>query len=103
MKQGLTQRAAARLLGVSVSFLRASSCPRLEIPGNGPRRKPLVRYFREDVLVWARRVVTQEAPQGAKAGLGASSGQDGISLRESLENTVKNSVKTGLKTGGGPL
>ena len=62
---GLTQRAAARLLGVSPSFLRASSCPRLEIPGNGPARRPLVRYFREDVLAWARRVAAHEPPHSA--------------------------------------
>lgn len=68
MIEGLTQRAAARLLGVSVSFLRASSCPRVEVPGNGPKKQPLIRYFREDVLAWAgRRRTLQEAPHSATA------------------------------------
>lgn len=49
----LTQRDAADLLKVSVSYLRSSSCPKVLLPGNGPRRKPLVRYLRSDVLSWA--------------------------------------------------
>lgn len=49
----LTQREAARLLRVSVSYLRASSCPKHLLPGNGPRGKPLVRYLRDEVLAWA--------------------------------------------------
>jgi hypothetical protein len=48
----LTQREAARLLRVSVSYLRASSCPKHLLPGNGPRGRPLVRYFRDDVIAW---------------------------------------------------
>jgi hypothetical protein len=48
----LTQKEAARVLRVSVSYLRASSCPKHLLPGNGPRGRPLVRYFREDVLAW---------------------------------------------------
>jgi hypothetical protein len=48
----LTQREAAHLLRVSVSFLRASSCPKHHLPGNGPRGRPLVRYLRDDVLAW---------------------------------------------------
>ena len=64
--RGLTQRGAAHLLGVSVSFLRASTCPRLEIPGNGPGGKPLLRYFRDDVLAWARRGVAHEPPHSAR-------------------------------------
>ena len=42
----LTQREAAKLLQVSVAYLRASACPKYLLPGNGPRRKPLVRYRR---------------------------------------------------------
>jgi hypothetical protein len=49
----LTQREAARVLRVSVSFLRASSCPKHLLPGNGPRGRPLVRYLRSEVLAWA--------------------------------------------------
>lgn len=49
----LTQREAAGVLRVSVAYLRASSCPKLLLPGSGPRGKPLVRYLRSDVLSWA--------------------------------------------------
>lgn len=49
----LTQREAARLLRVSVSYLRESSCPKHLLPGNGPRGRPLVRYLRDEVLAWA--------------------------------------------------
>jgi hypothetical protein len=49
----LTQKAAARLLGVSTSFLRESSCPRLLVPGNGRAGKPLLRHSRIAVLTWA--------------------------------------------------
>jgi hypothetical protein len=48
----LTQREAARLLRVSASYLRASSCPKHLLPGNGPRGRPLVRYLREELLAW---------------------------------------------------
>lgn len=48
----LTQKEAAELLRVSVSFLRASSCPKHLLPGNGLRGKPLVRYVRSEVLAW---------------------------------------------------
>jgi len=49
----LTQKEAADLLAVSVSYLRASSCPKVLLPGTGPRGKPLVRYVHADVLGWA--------------------------------------------------
>jgi hypothetical protein len=49
----LTQREAAALLRVSVSYLRASSCPKHLLPGNGPRGRPIVRYLREELLDWA--------------------------------------------------
>jgi hypothetical protein len=49
----LAQKEAAELLGVSVSYLRESSCPKVLLPGTGPRGKPLVRYLRSDVLSWA--------------------------------------------------
>ena len=50
----LTQREAADLLRVSTSYLRASSCPKHLLPGNGPRGRALVRYLRDEVLSWAR-------------------------------------------------
>jgi hypothetical protein len=49
----LTQKAAARLLGVSTGWLRASSAPRLLLPGNGPAGQPLLRYSRTALLAWA--------------------------------------------------
>lgn len=52
LAQELTQKEAARLLHVSVSYLRASSCPKMLLPGNGPRGRPLVRYHRDEVIAW---------------------------------------------------
>lgn len=54
IENGLTQKQAARLLGVSVSFLRASSCPVLRLPGNGPRGRLTLRYLPGDLREWAR-------------------------------------------------
>jgi hypothetical protein len=48
----LTQKEAASLLRVSVSYLRASSCPKQLLPGNGPRGRQVVRYLRDEVLAW---------------------------------------------------
>ena len=49
----LTQREAAAMLHVSVSYLRESSCPKLLLPGHGPRGRALVRYLRDDLMEWA--------------------------------------------------
>ena len=46
----LTQREAAVLARVSVSYLRASRCPKILLPGRG--RRPMVRYSRADVVAW---------------------------------------------------
>jgi hypothetical protein len=46
------QKAAAAYLGVSVSYLRASSCPKVLLPGTGPRGKALVRYRLTDLDAW---------------------------------------------------
>lgn len=48
-----TQHEAATYLGVSERYLRASDCPKLLLPGTGPKRKPLVRYAPVDVRAWA--------------------------------------------------
>jgi hypothetical protein len=48
----MTQRESAAYLDVSVSYLRASSCPKLLLPGTGPRGKPLVRYRLSDLDAW---------------------------------------------------
>ena len=49
----IPQREAAAYLGVSVSYLRASTCPKVLLPGTGPRGKPLVRYRLADLDRWA--------------------------------------------------
>jgi hypothetical protein len=51
----LTQREAASLLRVGVSYLRASDCPKVLLPGNGAKARPLVRYRRSEVMAWAER------------------------------------------------
>jgi hypothetical protein len=49
----LRQREAAGFLGVSVSYLRASTCPRLLLPSNGRGSKPFLRYRLSELLAWA--------------------------------------------------
>jgi len=66
----LTQKAAAALLSVSVSWLRASDAPRLLLPGHGPSGCPVLRYPRGALLEWAgigRDSSQQDAPQCASA------------------------------------
>jgi hypothetical protein len=61
----LTQKAAAHLLGVSTSWLRSSTAPRVLLPGNGPAGRPLLRYSRTALLAWAsigRSRTLQDAP-----------------------------------------
>lgn len=48
-----TQRQAAAVLGVSPRYLRASSCPKLLLPGTGTAGRPLVRYAPDAVHAWA--------------------------------------------------
>lgn len=56
LKVMLTQDEAATYIGVRVSWLReeASIVPR-ELPGHGPRKKPLIRYHKDDLDEWLRR------------------------------------------------
>ena len=49
----LRQPDAANLLGVSVSYLRASTCPKRFLPSAGRGRKALVRYLRSELFAWA--------------------------------------------------
>lgn len=49
----LRQREAAVMLGVSVAYLRASNCPKVLLPGNGPKGRQLVRYDQGDLRAWA--------------------------------------------------
>jgi hypothetical protein len=74
----LTQKAAARLLGVSTGWLRASSAPRLQLPGNGPAGQPLLRYSRTALLEWAGVTCSrtqQDARQSAWSAQPCASGQ----------------------------
>lgn len=48
-----TQREACAYLGVSARYLRDSGCPKLLLPGTGPRGRPVVRYVPDDVKAWA--------------------------------------------------
>lgn len=48
-----TQKETAARLRVSVSWLRASSCPKLFLPGNGKTDKPIVRYDPAEVETWS--------------------------------------------------
>jgi hypothetical protein len=50
-----TQAEAAEYLCVSQRYLRASSCPKILLPGTGMRGKPLVRYSPADVRGWAEQ------------------------------------------------
>lgn len=50
-----TQKEAAAALRVSVSYLRASNCPKLFLPSLRPGGRPLLRYDPEQLLAWARR------------------------------------------------
>lgn len=59
----LTQKEAASLLRVSVSYLRASSCPKHLLPGNGRRGKELVRYRRDEVLAWGSARTLARSPR----------------------------------------
>lgn len=49
----LTQKEAAALLRVSVSYLRASDCPKVLLPSRGKRS--LVRYRESEMMAWTER------------------------------------------------
>jgi hypothetical protein len=51
----LTQQEAAGMLRVSTRYLRASSVPKVLLPGNGTSRKPLVRYDPLAIRAWWER------------------------------------------------
>lgn len=48
----ILQKEAAKLLRVSVSYLRKSDCPKTPLPPARGKR-PLIRYLRTEVLAWA--------------------------------------------------
>ncbi len=48
-----TQRQAAVYLNVSARYLRDSDCPKIQLPGNGPKRQSIIRYKPAEVIAWA--------------------------------------------------
>lgn len=58
-----TQRQAAAYLGVSQRYLRDSSCPKLLLPGNGPKGQPVVRYDPAQVGAWVAGWRTSGVPR----------------------------------------
>lgn len=61
----LKQREAAGMLKVSVSYLRASDCPKVLLPSRGKRK--LVRYRRSDLLAWAEKWTARSTIQLQRA------------------------------------
>jgi hypothetical protein len=61
----LTQREAAAMLRVSVAWLRASECPKVLLPGNGPKRRPVVRYRESEINGWAEKRTKRSTLQKA--------------------------------------
>jgi hypothetical protein len=48
------------MLGVSVTYLRASDCPKVLLPGHGPKGRDSVRYDPEDLKAWRDRWSTRK-------------------------------------------
>jgi hypothetical protein len=48
-----TQMEACTFLGVSPRYLRESACPKILLPGTGPKGQSIVRYAPADVKAWA--------------------------------------------------
>lgn len=53
------------MLGVSVSYLRASDCPKVLLPSNGKRS--LVRYRESELIAWAEKWTARSTIQLHKA------------------------------------
>ncbi len=51
----LTQKEASAYLRVSPAYVRASTCPKILLQGNGKKGRPMVRYRVEDLIAWAER------------------------------------------------
>lgn len=56
--QLLTQKEMAGRLRVSVSYLRASGCPKTFLPSLKPGGRPIIRYSPEEVERWLGRFHT---------------------------------------------
>jgi hypothetical protein len=50
-----TQKEAAAAIKVSVSYLRASTCPKMFLPSLKPNGRPMVRYVPAEVEAWYRQ------------------------------------------------
>lgn len=50
----MRQKQAAAMLDVSVSYLRASDCPKVLLPSSSGKRS-LVRYRESELLAWAEK------------------------------------------------
>lgn len=64
----VSQRKAAAFLGVSQSYIRASSCPKVLLPGNGPKARPLVRYRINEVAAWSEQWAQRATVPHRRAG-----------------------------------
>jgi len=76
VEQLLKQKEAAGRLQVSVAWLRASECPKVLLPGNGPKRKPLVRYRMSEIEAWAERCTRRSTVSLLPRGGGRRKGGD---------------------------
>ena len=65
MSDFLTQREVANLLRVSVSYIRASSCPKVFLPSLKPGGRALVRYERLAVEQWIQERQTRALTRNA--------------------------------------
>lgn len=62
----MRQKEAASLLGVSVSYLRGSDCPKVLLPSRGKRS--LVRYRESELLAWAEKWTARSTIQLRRVG-----------------------------------
>ena len=61
-----TPRQAAEYLGVTVRYLRDSTCPCVRLQGTGGRHRRLVRYFPNAVRAWAAKSAPDVDPTGGE-------------------------------------
>lgn len=62
----MRQKDAAAMLGVSISYLRASDCPKVLLPPSRGKR-PLVRYRESELMAWAEKWTVRSTMQLRKA------------------------------------
>lgn len=56
----------AEYLGVDVRTVERLQIPRVSIPGSGPKRRPMVRYYPDQVQAWADAYASR--PKTRRAG-----------------------------------